>query len=563
MKTPVGRVLTGGVFLAAGVVGGLVLSAQLDIDSPMFRNPVHAGPPENSKTSALTAAESPFVGIAEHVVPAVVAISTTAAATPADGRQFHPWGDPFGFEELFPNDPRRQQQEGPNQRRQPGGSGSGFVMDERGYILTNNHVVREADEVKVTLSDGTELDAKVIGQDPDTDVAVVKVDPATHDGKLPFLDFGDSDSIRPGDWAIACGNPFGQLAGSLTVGVISAKGRSDLNIMGGTPVYQSFIQTDASINFGNSGGPLVNIRGEVIGMNTAINPAGQGIGFAIPINMVRKVAEELIDKGRVVRGYLGIQPQALTPELAEGLEIPNAKGILIGRVVEGTPAEKSGLKRGDVVTKLNGNSVTDVNEFRMRVADFPVGDPIKLEILREGKKQNVEVVLEERPSQEQLAATEEGVSTPWAGLRVGDLRDERARRFVEDPQETGVIVVDVEPGSPADDAGRSARRHREGDRQLVGRERRRLRLRGEEVSREEGRRASSQERESDAVRRVEALARRTRITSPEKDDRGGANRPPDPGKRRSLVRDLSARNPPYGPARSGRRSRAGAQDPRR
>jgi serine protease Do len=198
---------------------------------------------------------------------------------------------------------------------------------------------------------------------------------------------------------------------------------------------------------------LVNIRGEVIGMNTAINPAGQGIGFAIPINMVRKVAEELIEKGRVVRGYLGIQPQALTPELAEGLEIPNAKGILIGRVVEDTPAEKSGLKRGDVVTKLNGNTVTDVNEFRMRVADFPVGDPIKLEILREGKKQNVEVVLEERPSQEQLAATEEGVSTPWAGLRVGDLRDERARRFVDDPQETGVIVVDVEPGSPADDAG--------------------------------------------------------------------------------------------------------------
>jgi serine protease Do len=453
MKTPVGRALTGGALLVAGVVGGLVLSAQLDIDSPVFRNPVHAGPGDASKTSAITATESPFVGIAERVVPAVVAISTTSTASPTEGRTFHPWGDPFGFEDLFPNDPRRQQQEGPNPRRQPGGTGSGFFIDERGYILTNNHVVRDADEVTITLSDGSELDAKVIGQDPETDVAVVKVDPAKHDGKLPFLVFGNSDAIRPGDWAIACGNPFGQLAGSLTVGVISAKGRSDLNIMGGTPMYQSFIQTDASINFGNSGGPLVNIRGEVVGMNTAINPAGQGIGFAIPINMAKKVAEELIDRGRVVRGYLGIMPQALTPELAEGLEIPNTKGILIGRVVENTPAEKSGLKRGDVVTKLNGDTVTDVNEFRMRVADFPVGDPIKLEILRDGKKQNVEVVLEERPTQEQLAETEEGQSSEWAGLRVGDLRDERARRFLDDPQETGVMVFDVAPGSPADDAG--------------------------------------------------------------------------------------------------------------
>jgi serine protease Do len=452
MKTPVGRLITGGVLLSAGVVGGLILSAQLELKSPVFQNPVHAGPGENSK-SAIPATESPFVAIAEKVVPAVVAISATTTSTSSENRPFHPWGDPFGFDELFPNDPRRQQQDSPGPRRQQGGSGSGFFIDEGGYILTNNHVVREADELTVTLSDGTELDAKLVGQDPDTDVAVLKVDPSQHEGKLPFLSFGDSDTIRPGDWAIACGNPFGQLAGSLTVGVISAKGRSDLNIMGGTPTYQSFIQTDASINFGNSGGPLVNIRGEVIGMNTAINPAGQGIGFAIPINMARKVADELIEKGRVVRGYLGIMPQELTPELAEGLEIPNTKGILIGRVVEDTPAEKSGLKRGDVVTKLNGETVTDVNEFRLRVADFPVGDPIKLEILRDGKKQNMEVVLEERPSQEQLARADGESTTDWAGIRVSDLRDERARRMVNDPQETGVLVVDVEAGSPADDAG--------------------------------------------------------------------------------------------------------------
>jgi len=448
MKTPVRRFLAGSTLLVAGVVGGLMMSAQLDLDSPVFRNPAHAGPLDSKSGAMIPASESPFVAVAEKVIPAVVAINTTAEVDDQD-RQFHPWGDPFGLEDLFPNDPRRPEGQ---QRRIPGGSGSGFFMDERGYILTNNHVVRNSSEVKIMLADGTEMDAKVIGQDPDTDVAVVKVEQGAGQ-KIPFLPFGDSDLIRPGDWAIACGNPFGQLQGSLTVGVISAKGRADLNIMGGTPVYQSFIQTDASINFGNSGGPLVNIHGEVIGMNTAINPAGQGIGFAIPINMVKSVARELIEKGRVVRGYLGIYPQALTPELAEGLDIPNTKGILIGRVVEKTPADKSGLKRGDVVTKLNGETVTDVNDFRMRVADFPVGDPIKLEVLREGKKRNVEVTLEERPSQDELAEAEPQSANDWAGLRVEDLGSERARRFVDDPQETGVLVVAVDPGSPADDAG--------------------------------------------------------------------------------------------------------------
>ncbi len=456
MKTPAGRFFAGSTFLVAGVLCGLALSARLDVggSASFFRNAAHAGPADSPRgASAITAAESPFVAVAERVVPAVVAISTTQTVSNEDARRFHPWGNPFDLEDLFPNDPRRQQQnDGPN--RVPGGSGSGFFMDERGYILTNNHVVREASKVTITLSDGSVLEAKVVGMDPETDVAIVKVDPATHDGPLPFLTFGDSDSIRPGDWAIAVGNPFGQLAGSLTVGVISAKGRSDLNIMGGSPTYQSFIQTDASINFGNSGGPLVNIRGEVVGMNTAINPAGQGIGFAIPINMVRKVADELIDKGRVVRGYLGIMPQELTPELAEGLEMPTAKGILIGRVVENTPAEKSGLKRGDVVTKLNGETVTDVNEFRLRVADFPVGDPIKLEVLRDGKKQNMQVVLEERPSQEQLASSNSREdANSWAGLSVQDLGSQRSRGLGVDPQETGVVIVSVEPGSPADDAG--------------------------------------------------------------------------------------------------------------
>jgi serine protease Do len=322
-----------------------------------------------------------------------------------------------------------------------------------GYIITNNHVVARAEEVTVTLSDGVELKAKVIGQDPHTDVAVVKVDPKDYDGVLPSLDFGDSEEVRVGDWAIAVGNPFGQLAGTFTVGVISAKGRADLNIMGGSPAYQNFIQTDASINFGNSGGPLVNIRGEVVGMNTAINPAGQGIGFAIPINMARRVADDLIQKGRVVRGYLGIYPQELTPELAESMDVSGVEGILIGQVVEATPAEQAGLKTGDIITKLNGMTVSDVNEFRIRVADLPVGDKIRLDVIRDGDSKRIDVVLEERPDTFVAPAPGEALPEDWAGIRTEGIDTLAGRRLVDDPGEEGVVVVGVEPGSPADDAG--------------------------------------------------------------------------------------------------------------
>jgi S1-C subfamily serine protease len=308
-------------------------------------------------------------------------------------RRFHPWGDMF--DDLFPNDPREEQR---RPRRQQG-SGSGFLLDHDGYIMTNNHVISRAENVVVMLSDGTELEAEIIGQDPATDVALIKVDPRDYDGELPILEVGDSDDIRVGDWAIAVGNPFGQLAGSLTVGVVSAKGRQDLNIMGGTPAYQNFIQTDASINFGNSGGPLVNSRGQVIGVNTAINPAGQGIGFAIPINMAAKIADQLKNEGRVVRGYLGILPQELTPELAESLDIPGTEGILIGQVIEDTPADRAGLERGDVIVRMNDRELSgDVNAFRLRVAEQPVGEEIRLEVIREGREKRIGVVLEERPS---------------------------------------------------------------------------------------------------------------------------------------------------------------------
>ncbi|MEZ5063808.1 MAG: Do family serine endopeptidase [bacterium] len=447
------RTGTAAALIGVGVVAGLILSWQVEFGGT--RAGQSQAFADNTSSAPLPVIESPFVSVAQRVVPGVVAIATRGSSedvSAEDMRRFHPWGDLF--DDLFPNDPRGEAPRTPNRR--PSGAGSGFLLDHDGYILTNNHVVSKADQVTVTLGDGVELDAEVIGLDPATDVALIKVDPKDHDGPLPALDIGDSDTIRVGDWAIAVGNPFGQLAGSLTVGVISATGRQDLNIMGGTPAYQNFIQTDASINFGNSGGPLVNARGEVIGMNTAINAAGQGIGFAIPINMAARIADQLKTEGRVVRGYLGILPQALTPELAESLDLADTDGILIGQVIEDTPAARAGLERGDVIVKMNGKKLSsDVNAFRLAVADQPVGDEMRLEVIREGKSKRIDVKLEERPENVVAGFRPGGDESAelWAGLGVDDADSRRAQRLIDDPQAEGVVVVVVEPDSPADDAG--------------------------------------------------------------------------------------------------------------
>lgn len=459
MKSPVARTLAGAALILAGFVGGLVFTMQVNVGSAELTKTEARADNRTAVVPPGSLTHSPFVAVAERVVPGVVAISTRSTADPArgrgrDGGNFHPWGDMF--EDLFPNNPRPDGN-GNNDRprSRPGGSGSGFILDQEGYILTNNHVINNASDIVVTLSDGTELDAKIVGQDPATDVALIRVDPNDHDGPLPTLALGDSEDILVGDWAVAVGNPFGQLAGSLTVGVISAKGRQDLNIMGGTPGYQNFIQTDASINFGNSGGPLVNVRGEVIGVNTAINPSGQGIGFAIPINMAARIADELKTQGRVVRGYLGILPQALTADLAESLEIPGTEGILVGQVIEDTPAAKGGLRRGDVITELNGDRLSDdVNGFRMMVAEQRVGEKIRLDVLRDGKKERVDVVLEERPDGNAGNTVEPSAPEKvWAGLRVDELDSRESRRLLDTEERFGVLVVGVEPESAAEDAG--------------------------------------------------------------------------------------------------------------
>jgi len=303
--------------------------------------------------------------------------------------------------------------------------------------------VRDADDITVTLNDGREFKAKVVGTDPETDVAVIRIDGSN----LPSLPLGDSDQLRVGDWAIAIGNPLGQLRGSVTVGIISAQGRSDLNIYGGTPAYQDFIQTDASINFGNSGGPLCNIHGEAIGINTAINPGGQGIGFAIPINLAKHVADQLIAGGKVQRAMLGVYLAELTPELAEGFGIAGEHGVVIQNVMDDSPAEHAGLKRNDVIVEFDGKPVTDMQKFRLRVADTAVGKRAPIVVLRDGKKVNLSVTLTDR--QTQVLAEGPGVeeATPQAaGLAVREITDEEKRAS---RASSGVVVTDVDPDSQA------------------------------------------------------------------------------------------------------------------
>ncbi len=383
---------------------------------------------------------SPFVAVAERVMPAVVSIDTKKTVETGS-----PFGDnePFGrfFHEMMP-DLQRREYEVPS-------FASGFIFDERGYVVTNHHVVTDAEEIIVRLLDETEYEAYVVGSDPNTDIAILKVEDS---GGLPAVNLGDSDAIRIGDWAIAIGNPFGRLDGTVTVGVISAKGRSALNIVGGTPALQDFIQTDASINFGNSGGPLVNIVGEAVGMNTAINPLGQGIGFAIPINLVKHVADEIIAHGKVSWGYLGILPQEITRDLAETFGVETKSGILVGSVVEDGPAETAGIRRGDIITEFNGERVGDVDQFRLKVAGAGVDKEVPVTVLRDGGRKTLTIKLGERPTEIAQAGSRR-TRKEWLGLQVDEVTGAEGRRVAPADVESGVIITGVAENSPASEAG--------------------------------------------------------------------------------------------------------------
>jgi Do/DeqQ family serine protease len=311
--------------------------------------------------------------------------------------------------------------------------GSGFLLSADGYILTNEHVVSGAEQIKVRLTDQRVFPGQVIGVDPKTDVAVIKIEA---DEPLPVAVLGDSDRLKVGQWALAIGNPFG-LDSTLTVGVISATGRTDVGIED----YENFVQTDASINPGNSGGPLLNIYGEVVGVNTAIVASGQGIGFAIPINLAKLIADQLISTGEVTRGWLGVSIQPLDAELAESFGLDRVTGALVTRVLPGTPAEEAGLQRGDVLLSFDGKPVRGVKELQLLVASSPLGQSLPLAILREGTRLTLDVIVVARDDETQPVkrATAED-TTPWLGMS-----------FEETPQ--GVLIALVEPNSVAANAG--------------------------------------------------------------------------------------------------------------
>ncbi len=399
-----------------------------------------------------------FATTAKTATPAVVSITVekTVDVAPTMGSQdqqnddqynnpYSPFGDDFlrrFFGERLPQlrSPRRYVQRG---------QGSGFIISKDGYILTNNHVVGDVDQMTVTLTDGrTFNNAKVIGTDPDSEVAIIKIE----GDNFPVLPMGDSDKMLVGDWVIAIGNPFG-LTETVTVGVISAVGRSNVHIA----AYEDFIQTDAAINPGNSGGPLINLDGEAIGINTAIaSESGgyMGIGFAIPINMARTIEEQLRKTGRVIRGYLGMYGQAVTPQIAQALKLEKTAGILVAQVEKGSPADQAGLKSGDVVLSMNGKPIESYDTFRNEIAIMKPGAKVQFSVMRDGKVSDVPVVLGERPRQTAQTGQQQGApeSQQALGAEVQNLTREWAQQFGYQPGD-GVIVSRVVPGSPADDAG--------------------------------------------------------------------------------------------------------------
>jgi len=395
-----------------------------------------------------------FAEIAGKASPAVVAIKTEKRFTRESptfespfGDQFDPFSDDF-FDYFFHRQaPQQQPRRAPSPKREyrQMGQGSGFIVSADGYIITNNHLVGEVDEVKVTLTNGKEFTAKTIGTDPDSDVALVKIDA----NNLPYLELADSDALEVGEWVVAIGNPFG-LSHTVTAGIVSAKGRSGM----GLAQYEDFIQTDAAINPGNSGGPLVNLDGKVVGINAAIiGPGGNiGIGLAIPINMAKSVYEQLVEKGTVVRGFLGVSIQDLTPEIAEQFELKDAKGVVIPDVTPGSAADKAGVKPNDIVVAFDGRPVEKAAELQKKVAMKKPGTEVEIVVLRDGKQKKLTAKLEERPSAGQLAGSAKGQAVEKLGLTVENLTDDLARRYGYKDLK-GVIVTGVDEGSVAAMAG--------------------------------------------------------------------------------------------------------------
>jgi serine protease Do len=448
MNNPRRRRLTWSLALLVGFTAGIFFVISLGSSTTH----VHEWdqPPSSQQAiqgrALLNQFSAAFEEAAARINPSVVPIFSESVS-----KAKNPSGDMFGdeFFRRFFGTPRGFN----NQNQTVRSLGSGVIVSKDGYILTNNHVIDGADKLTVQLADKKKYTAKVIGRDPQTDIAVIKISASD----LPVASLGNSDSARVGQWVIAVGNPF-QLMHTVTAGIISAKGRSQVNLT----AYEDYIQTDASINPGNSGGALADLDGNVIGINTAIfSPNGSGnigIGFAVPINMARNVMNSLIDNGKVARGYLGLVPQDIDENLAKALGLKSTEGVLVGDVSSGAPAEKAGIKRGDILLALNGTKLTSASQLRNMVADRNPGSAAELMVSREGKQVEVKVKLGERPADGTASGSTDDKSTEGEhsaeklGLTVEPLSSRSADELGY-KGEQGVVVTGVTPGSPAEEAG--------------------------------------------------------------------------------------------------------------
>lgn len=428
--------LAGLPFFAAGIL----VASGFHWTSPSIASDVTQG--QHVTTDAVPMMPTSFAELADKLSPTVVNVKVTKvekADFQGPSMRGNPFGDQFGdfFNKFFEQMPQR-----PHSRPSQG-AGSGVIISEDGYILSNNHVVEGAKEVTVTLADSKEYEAEVIGLDPKTDLAVLKIDAKD---ELPSASLGDSERLKVGDWVVAIGNPFG-LNHTVTSGIVSAKGR----VIGAGP-YDDFIQTDASINPGNSGGPLFNMKGEVIGINTAIIPQGQGIGFAIPVNTAKPLIPQLVDHGEITRGYLGVNIQNITEDLAKALDMKSEEGALVADVVAESPAEKGGIERGDVIISFGDSEIKSSRDLPAKVAATPVGDEVELTVVRDGKEKKLMVTVGKLAGDDSYHGKSAEPSKGKWGLQLHDL-DEEVANQLRIKAETGVAVVGVEPGSAAAEAG--------------------------------------------------------------------------------------------------------------
>lgn len=422
------------LFITVGLIAGLGLSAKFNFQTPSFgqENKI-----SKEAIDILAKTNQAMAEVVAAVKPSVVNISSSRTVK-MQAMQNPFFNDPF-FRDFFGNGFGHQEK--PRERRQSG-MGSGVIVDKDGYILTNNHVIQEADEIKVKLADKREFKGKVIGTDPKTDIAVIKIDASN----LPVLPIGDSDKQMVGDTVIAIGNPFG-LNQTVTSGIISAMGRANVGIAD----YEDFIQTDAAINPGNSGGALVNVKGELVGINTAIfSTSGgyQGIGFAIPSNMINNIMDTLIKKGKITRGWLGVSIQPATGELAKQFGLKDEKGALVGDVMEDSPADKAGLERGDVIVTYDGKDVEDPSGLRTMVAATAPGKDVPVKVLREGKPVTLKVTIAELTSE--IAKQSGDFDNNLKGVHVQDITPELKKTLNLPKRISGVVITEIDDDSPAD-----------------------------------------------------------------------------------------------------------------